>query len=101
LPFRRRFLMKGEKLTEKGRTAVTIHVKVYGTLRYYKEMVEKYISGEKVEVPEGTSAGAILEMLHLPERVATILIVNGAYTDKKKILKDGDAVYIISPVSGG
>ena len=80
---------------------MTIQVKIYGTLRYYKETVEKHISGEKVEVPEGTSAGAILEMLHLPERVATILIVNGVYTDKKKILKDGDAVYIISPVSGG
>ncbi len=93
--------MKGRRPQEKGGAAVTIQVKIYGTLRYYKEIVEKYISGEKVEVPEGTSAGAILEMLHLPERVATILIVNGAYTDKKKILKDGDAVYIISPASGG
>jgi molybdopterin converting factor small subunit len=80
---------------------VTIHVKLYGTLRYYKETVEKYVSGEKVEVAEGTSAGAIVDMLHLPERVATILIVNGVYTDKKKILKDGDVLYLIAPVSGG
>ena len=28
---------------------MTIQVKIYGTLRYYKEIVEKYISGEKVE----------------------------------------------------
>ena len=80
---------------------MTIQVKVYGTLRYYKETLEKYVSGEKVEVPEGTSAGAILEMLHLPERVATVLIVNGVHAEKKKILKDGDAVYVISPMSGG
>lgn len=80
---------------------MTITVKIYGTLRYYKEMAEKYIPGEKVEVPEGTAAGVILDMLHLPERVATTLIVNGVYTDRAKILKDGDAVYIISPLSGG
>ena len=58
-------------------------------------------------VPEGTSVGSLVEFL--PEEFSKVndlmacsrWAVNEAFVDKERILRDGDTVALISPVSGG
>jgi molybdopterin synthase catalytic subunit len=55
-----------------------------------------------LEVPEGTTAGAVWELLALGERPPGIaLAVNRAYADETAVLADGDEVALTPPVSGG
>jgi molybdopterin synthase catalytic subunit len=64
-------------------------------------------SQEAREVPEGTTAGGILDLLiaDAPRleflRRSVMLMVNQEYVDSDHVLRDGDELVLIPPVSGG
>lgn len=77
-----------------------LEVRVFGGL-------EKIIPGAsfgkpiEVEADEGTTVGALLDMLKIPEDQVFTILVNGIHTGKNVLLKPGDRVAFFPPVGGG
>ena len=78
-----------------------VKVKIGATVRYYVKFPDEYLKGQEIAVEEGATTGGILEMLHFPERVVAMIVVNGFQTDATKVLKEGDEIHIMAPLSGG
>lgn len=77
-------------------------------LRYFAAMREALgRSSERVGVPAGTTAGDVLARLVTEQpklermRSIVLVMVNQAYAPADTILRDGDEVAFIPPVSGG
>lgn len=58
-------------------------------------------SAVQMDIPEGTSLGALAESLKLPPDEVKICFVNGRICEPDTILKDGDEVGIFPPIGGG
>ena len=78
------------------------------TLRYFAIVRETLGRAEETrDVPEGTTAGALFDILAgeeprlAPMRRATMVMVNQEYVGADRPLADGDEVALIPPVSGG
>jgi molybdopterin synthase sulfur carrier subunit len=79
---------------------ITAHVKLFATLRgHYPHLG----LGEAMEVklPEGATAGDMVERLRLPENQVKVIFVNGIVRGKDHTLADGDEVGVFPPVGGG
>lgn len=77
-------------------------------MRYFASMREVLgRSSERLSVPAGTTAGAILERLVAEQpkldrmRTIVMVMVNQSYASPETVLSDGDEVAFIPPVSGG
>ena len=78
------------------------------TMRYFASAREAAgVSREEREFPEGTTAGAALDAVMAdfprigPMRGALMLMVNRDYVQPDALLRDGDELALIPPVSGG
>jgi len=54
-----------------------------------------------MECPDGTTVGALLQLLKVPSFKARIIFVNNVHADENTVLKDGNRVGIFPPVGGG
>ncbi|MFW6081673.1 MAG: MoaD/ThiS family protein [Desulfosalsimonas sp.] len=55
----------------------------------------------RVSVPEGSTAGEVLEQLNVPEKEVKIAFVNGVRMGLEAVVADGDRVGFFPPVGGG
>jgi sulfur carrier protein ThiS len=78
-----------------------IEVKLYLSLLRYVPHSERRLEGNKWKVPEGSTVGQVLEMLNLPEEEAKILLINGRYAYRGRILNEGDVLQVVPPLAGG
>ncbi len=74
-----------------------IKLKTYGLLR-------KYIPGEvnpyEMEIEEGTTVGALLNTLKIPNEYVPIVTVGEKKVEMSYIIKDGDELTLL-PIMGG
>ncbi|MDQ2652543.1 MAG: molybdopterin converting factor subunit 1 [Chloroflexota bacterium] len=77
-------------------------------LRFFAAMREALgRSSERLSVPAGTTAGALLDRLVAEQpkldrmRSVVMVMVNQSYASAETVLNDGDEVAFIPPVSGG
>lgn len=81
---------------------ITIHMRYFASMR---EVLGR--SSERLSLPAGTTAGAILERLVAEQpkldrmRTIVMVMVNQSYASPETVLSDGDEVAFIPPVSGG
>lgn len=79
-----------------------IYLKCFAVARDVTGFAER-----EVEVPDGTTAGQMLERIVSqspalgPHAAKLAMAVNLEYADRSKVLRDGDEVALIPPVSGG
>lgn len=78
-----------------------IEAKVFATLRHFLPDSDRRLEGDKWDISEGATVAQALEMLNLPEKEATIFLVNGRSADREKILNEGDVLHIFPPIAGG
>jgi len=78
-----------------------IEVKIYGNLSHYVSVQNNILQGNKCDIPEGTTVGQFLEMLNLPRQLPLILLVNGKHANRENVLKDGDMLHMLPPMTGG
>jgi sulfur-carrier protein len=52
------------------------------------------------DLPEGTTVGAVIESLGLPDE-PRVLFINGRHADDDTVLAEGDRLGIFPPVAGG
>ncbi len=83
-----------------GKDRITVHVKLFATLR--RHFPELGI-GEAMEVRllEGATVGDLVRHLRLPADQVKVVFVNGVVRDEAHPLADGDEVGIFPPVGGG
>lgn len=55
----------------------------------------------EVELPAGTTVGALRERLGLPEQHIWLVSISGRQCREDAVLKDGDTVTFLAPVDGG
>ncbi len=77
-----------------------VKVKLYAMLRRYAGDGQAG-SPTDVELPEGATLQALLELLRIPPREARITFVNGIIEELDCSLKDGDEVGMFPPIGGG
>jgi molybdopterin converting factor small subunit len=78
-----------------------IEVKIYGSLSHSVSVPNNILHGGKCNIPEGATVGQFLEMLNLPHQLPLVLLVNGKHANRENILKDGDLLYMLPPMTGG
>lgn len=78
-----------------------ITVNIYANLRYYLPEPEKSIKEKEWEVPDGATAGFVLEKLRLPKEIRVTLLVNNNSVDPKAVLKEGDIIHLLPQMVGG
>ena len=61
---------------------------------------DRRLGGDKWNLPEGTTVAEVLKMFNLEESVQ-ITLVNGNYTNKDRVLNEGDVLHISPLVTGG
>jgi sulfur-carrier protein len=80
-------------LIERGMIRVT--VKLLATLREGRfEVLERRFA-------EGVTIGDVLRELVIPEKQATLILVNGRHAELTTRLAEGDVLAIFPPVGGG
>lgn len=77
-----------------------IEVKLFATLDKYLPAGSEKHTG-KIEVPEGTTAGQIVEKLGIPPDMPKILLINGVHSASEDFLKEGDTLALFPPLAGG
>ena len=78
-----------------------VKLKIAAGFRYYLPNLSDMVDGADFEVTEGTTVGEILELIHLPQKLATIILVNGKRADKEKVLTKNDQIDLLQPMAGG
>jgi molybdopterin converting factor small subunit len=73
-----------------------IKVKVIGPLIY-----EAGFSEKEFEMPPGTTAGGMLELIGIPKERSKIMTRNGSAVALQDLLADGDRIAISPVYSGG
>lgn len=68
--------------------------------------LEKYllalpVEGGRLSLPEGSSAGELLEQLGIPTGEVGMIVVNGSMTQKDHSLRDRDEVQVYPMLGGG
>ncbi len=54
-----------------------------------------------VTIKKGATVDDVLNKLSIPPKITNIIMINGAYQDRKTELKEGDVVSIFPPIAGG
>ena len=72
-----------------------VTVKLFASLRKDRFAVEER------DYREGATVGHILVSLHIPEKEAAIIFINGRHGEPDSTLKEGDLLAIFPPVGGG
>lgn len=75
-----------------------IEIRLYASLRKYSEQVSGVLNAE---VPEGTSAQDVIEMLGIDSNEIKMIMVNGKNAENDAMLNEGDRIGLFPPVGGG
>ena len=78
-----------------------IELRLYASLARHMPEQERNQGSRGMEVAEGTTVGALLDLLSIPVKAAKIIFVNGVHAGPVQVLKEGDRVGIFPPVAGG
>jgi molybdopterin converting factor small subunit len=77
---------------------VKLRVELQAYLQQYSpDDTEKF----DYEMPEGSTVGDLMRKLHVPQDLASVIIVSDANTDSSHPLRDGDRVTLVPPLAGG
>ena len=77
-----------------------VEVCLFATLGRY---LPPGVSGDRVtlEVPDRTTVGQVMTLLHIPDDLDRLQVVNGRDAVPEHILKDGDVLSAFPPLAGG
>lgn len=78
-----------------------IQVKIYGSLSHSVSVPDSLREGDKCHIPEGATVGQFFEMLNVPRQLSLIILVNGKHASRENVLKDGDSLHMLLPMTGG
>lgn len=85
---------------KKDKVMMEIEVRLFATLQ---DLVPKKNHSHffSMEIERGSTAGAVLHKLKIPEEMAKIILVNGRYSSEDTVLEEGDVLGVFPPLGGG
>jgi sulfur carrier protein ThiS len=79
-----------------------VRVKVSPHLLEYIPGPRKLSGDSELEVAEGTTVTELLNMLNLPDELEIVTVVNDVYySDRNRVVKDGDSLQVMPLIAGG
>jgi molybdopterin synthase sulfur carrier subunit len=72
-----------------------VTVKLFATLR--KDRFDE----KDLELPDGVTAGEIIDMLAIPPTEVTLIFINGRHSAPETKLTGGDTLALFPPIGGG
>jgi molybdopterin converting factor small subunit len=72
-----------------------VTVKLFATLR------KNRFDEKDFELPNGVTAGEIINMVAIPPTEVTLIFVNGRHSMPETKLTDGDTLALFPPIGGG
>ena len=78
-----------------------IEVKIFSSLRRYIPSSCKRLEGDNWNISEGETVAQVLEMLNIPEKVASIILINGRHAYRESVLNEGDVLAVFPLIAGG
>lgn len=54
-----------------------------------------------LEMPGPTTVGQVIALLHIPDNLDVLRVVNGHDAGLEQVLKDGDILSVFPPLAGG
>ena len=77
-----------------------IRVRLYGTLGNHVSGHDP-LKGMEIEVPDDSTAGDLIDQLHIPRKKVGIISIDGKLAKKTQPLHSGNVVRIYRPIAGG
>jgi sulfur carrier protein ThiS len=79
-----------------------VRVKVSSHLLEYIPGPRKPPGDSELEVAERITVAALLNMLNLPDDLEIVVVINDVcYSDRNRLIRDGDSFQILPLISGG
>jgi len=79
---------------------VKVEVKLFATLANY--LPESSDGGSPtVEIPDGSTVRQLVRSLGIPDRMPSVILVNGRDAAPDQVLEDGDLLTLFPPLVGG
>ena len=72
-----------------------VTVKLFATLR--KDRFDE----KDLELPDGVTAGEIIDMIAIPPTEVTLIFINGRHSMPEAKLVEGDTLALFPPIGGG
>ncbi len=80
--------------------SIRVNVKLFATLRRFFPDYDAE-KGVEVKVEAGSTVENLIQALHLPEKEARVILINGLSKKNTDTLADGDQVSLFTPLGGG
>lgn len=77
-----------------------VKVKLFASLAKYLPPDSKNRTTE-LNVQRGTTAGALLDQLSVPQPLTHLIMVNGQAEKRDRVLQENDLLSVFPPVAGG
>jgi sulfur carrier protein ThiS len=77
-----------------------LRVKLYGTLSQQFPGYQ-HSEGVEVEIPEGTTAKDLLNLLEISEKQGAVVVRDGQILKADDIMRDGVHIHVLQSLSGG
>jgi len=77
-----------------------VEVRVFATLRKYVSNL-KVGEAKMIDLPAGTTLGALRDQLGLPAEEVKIIMRNGRHSEPDDLIADGDRIAYVPAVGGG
>jgi molybdopterin synthase sulfur carrier subunit len=71
------------------------------TVKLFATLQEGRFEEKIMDIPEGVKIEQVIRQIDLPEKVVSLIFVNGRHADLNTCLSEEDTVSIFPPVGGG
>ena len=80
--------------------SIRVNVRLFATLRRFFPDCDPQ-KGINVEVEEGSTLQHLIQVLHLPEQEARVILINGISKKTTDQIREGDQINLFTPLGGG
>lgn len=80
---------------------MNVTIKIAAGFRYYIPNVDHLLEDVGCEVSDGSTIGHVLEKMHFPRDVISIIFLNGHLASRDDVLKENDQIFLATPMVGG
>jgi len=74
---------------------MNVKIKLFASLRTFGP------DEQWIELPDHTSINDVVKILHIPETIRILMIVNGEHRPADHALQNGDELALFPPIAGG
>ncbi len=71
------------------------------TIKFFSTLRKDRFDEKDLELPDGVTAGEIIDRFNIPPTEVTIIFINGRHSGPEAKLAEGDTLALFPPIGGG